>query len=192
MRALDRVSMRARRGEFVSVLGPSGCGKSTLLMIAAGLLHPSNGVITVNGRPITRARTDIGIVFQNPVLLEWRTALGNVMLQAEAKKLGRPWDTAKGFDHSAPIGPIHPVAQVGQIAQGAIWLNVNGEEKQRSDISQLIWPVADTIAFLSTLFELKAGDLIYTGTPEGVGAVVKGDVMTGGVDGIGEFAVRVV
>jgi fumarylpyruvate hydrolase len=113
-------------------------------------------------------------------------------LQGEAKKLGRPWDTAKGFDHSAPIGPIHPVSKIGQLAKGEIWLAVNGEEKQRSDISQMIWPVADTIAFLSTLFELKAGDLIYTGTPEGVGAVVKGDLMTGGVAGIGEFAVRVV
>ncbi|HEY4801189.1 MAG TPA: fumarylacetoacetate hydrolase family protein [Paraburkholderia sp.] len=113
-------------------------------------------------------------------------------LQGEAKKLGRPWDTAKGFDHSAPIGPIHPVSQIGQLSKGEIWLAVNGEDKQRSDISQMIWPVADTIAFLSTLFELKAGDLIFTGTPEGVGAVVKGDVMTGGVDGIGEFAVRVV
>ncbi|QGZ60487.1 fumarylacetoacetate hydrolase family protein [Paraburkholderia acidisoli] len=113
-------------------------------------------------------------------------------LQAEAKKLGRPWDTAKGFDRSAPIGPIHPVAKIGQLSAGDIWLKVNGEEKQRSDISQMIWPVADTIAFLSSLFELQAGDLIFTGTPEGVGAVVPGDVMTGGVAGIGEFEVRVV
>jgi len=113
-------------------------------------------------------------------------------LQTEAKKLGRPWDVAKGFDLSAPIGPIHPVAQIGQVTQGAIWLSVNGEEKQRSDVGQMIWPVADTIAFLSTLYELKAGDLIFTGTPEGVGAVVKGDLMRGGIDGLGEFAVRVV
>ena len=113
VRALDRVSMRARRGEFVSVLGPSGCGKSTLLMITAGLLPPSDGVITVNSRPITRARTDIGIVFQNPVLLEWRTALGNVMLQAEAKKLDRKSAEVRarsllsavglgGFEHKYP------------------------------------------------------------------------------------------
>jgi fumarylpyruvate hydrolase len=113
-------------------------------------------------------------------------------LQGEAKKLGRPWDTGKGFDYSAPIGPIHSVARVGQVLKGAIWLSVNGEEKQRGDVSQMIWPVADTIAFLSTLFELKAGDLIYTGTPEGVGAVVKGDLMRGGVDGLDEIALRVV
>jgi fumarylpyruvate hydrolase len=113
-------------------------------------------------------------------------------LQAEAKKLGRPWDTAKGFDHSAPLGPIHPVSKVGHIDHGAIWLAVNGQEKQRSDVSQLIWSTAETVAYLSTLFELHPGDLIFTGTPEGVGAVVKGDLMTGGVDGLGEFSVRVV
>jgi NitT/TauT family transport system ATP-binding protein len=89
VRALEQVSVEARRGEFLSVLGPSGCGKSTLLMIAAGLLRPSSGAVTIDGAVVTRPRTDIGIVFQSPVLLEWRTALGNVMLQAEAKKLER-------------------------------------------------------------------------------------------------------
>jgi NitT/TauT family transport system ATP-binding protein len=89
VRALDQVSVRARRGEFLSVLGPSGCGKSTFLMIAAGLLRPSSGAVIIDGAPVTRPRTDIGIVFQSPVLLEWRTALGNVMLQAEAKRLER-------------------------------------------------------------------------------------------------------
>ncbi|WJF89964.1 fumarylacetoacetate hydrolase family protein [Paraburkholderia bonniea] len=113
-------------------------------------------------------------------------------LQAEAKKLGRPWDTAKGFDHSAPLGAVHPVAQVGHIGKGAIWLKVNGVEKQRSDVSQLIWPVAETLAYLSTLFELQPGDLVFTGTPEGVGPVVQGDLMTGGVDGLTEFSVRVI
>ncbi len=89
VRALDQISVSERRGEFLSILGPSGCGKSTLLMIAAGLMPPSSGVVAVDGTPVTRPRTDIGIVFQSPVLLEWRTALGNVMLQAEAKKLER-------------------------------------------------------------------------------------------------------
>jgi len=89
VRALDGVSVRAHQGEFLSVVGPSGCGKSTLLMIAAGLTRPSSGAVMVDGRPVDRPRTDIGIVFQSPVLLEWRTALANVMLQAEAKKLER-------------------------------------------------------------------------------------------------------
>src|SRR5262249_39091585 len=88
VRALDQVSVSERRGEFLSILGPSGCGKSTLLMIAAGLLPTSSGAVTIDGAPVTRPRTDIGIVFQSPVLLEWRTALGNVMRQAEAKKRG--------------------------------------------------------------------------------------------------------
>ncbi|PCE25769.1 5-carboxymethyl-2-hydroxymuconate isomerase [Paraburkholderia acidicola] len=113
-------------------------------------------------------------------------------LQGEAKKLGRPWDTGKGFDHSAPLGPIHPVSEVGHIGSGEIWLTVNGEDRQRSDVSQLIWSVAETVAYLSTLFELQPGDLIFTGTPEGVGPIVKGDLMKGGVAGIGEFSVRVV
>jgi NitT/TauT family transport system ATP-binding protein len=89
IRALDRVSLTARRGEFVSILGPSGCGKSTLLMIAAGLLSASDGSVIVDGRPVTKPRTDLGIVFQSPVLLEWRTALGNIMLQAEARRLDK-------------------------------------------------------------------------------------------------------
>jgi NitT/TauT family transport system ATP-binding protein len=104
VRALDRVSVRARRGEFLSVLGPSGCGKSTLLMIVAGLLRPSSGAVIIDGAPVTRPRTDIGIVFQNPVLLEWRTALGNVMLQAEAKKLERQGALARARDLLRAVG----------------------------------------------------------------------------------------
>ena len=106
--------------------------------------------------------------------------------------MGRPWEVGKGFDHSAPLGPIHPVSRVGRIESGAIWLQVNGIEKQRSDVSQLIWSTAETIAYLSTLFALQAGDLIFTGTPEGVGAVARGDLMKGAVEGLGELTVRVV
>ncbi|HTP92734.1 MAG TPA: ABC transporter ATP-binding protein [Xanthobacteraceae bacterium] len=87
VRALNDLSFTQRRGEFLSHVGPSGCGKSTLLMIAAGLVPPSGGAVCVAGRSIDRPRTDIGIVFQSPVLLEWRTALGNVLLQAEARKM---------------------------------------------------------------------------------------------------------
>ena len=104
VRALEQVSVGARRGEFLSVLGPSGCGKSTLLMIAAGLLRPSSGAVSIDGAPVTRPRTDIGIVFQSPVLLEWRTALGNVMLQAEAKKLERTAAERRARDLLASVG----------------------------------------------------------------------------------------
>ena len=104
VRALDQVSVSERRGEFLSILGPSGCGKSTLLMIAAGLIPPSSGEIAVDGTPVTQPRTDIGIVFQSPVLLEWRTALGNVMLQAEAKKLERRAAERRARELLASVG----------------------------------------------------------------------------------------
>src|SRR5919198_1650165 len=104
VRALDQVSLSEARGEFLSILGPSGCGKSTLLMIAAGLLPASSGAVTIDGKPVLGPRTDIGIVFQTPVLLEWRTALGNVMLQAEAKKLPRTAAERRARELLASVG----------------------------------------------------------------------------------------
>jgi NitT/TauT family transport system ATP-binding protein len=106
VRALDQVSLAARRGEFVSIVGPSGCGKSTLLMIAAGLVPASHGAVTAEGRTVDRPRTDIGIVFQNPVLLEWRTALGNVMLQAEARRMDRATAERRARDLLASVGLV--------------------------------------------------------------------------------------
>ena len=112
-------------------------------------------------------------------------------LQNEMKKQGRPWCIGKGFDHSAPIGPITPAAQVSDLEQAAIWLKVNGQERQSSQISKLIWNIAETIEHLSVAWELSPGDLIYTGTPEGVSAVVKGDLLEGGVTGLGQLNVRI-
>lgn len=106
-------------------------------------------------------------------------------LQGVAKAAGRPWDLAKGFDLSAPIGPITPVAAGAQAAKGRIWLAVNGVEKQSGDLADMIWPVADVIAFLSRSVTLAPGDLIMTGTPAGVGPLVPGDGVTGGIDGLG-------
>jgi fumarylpyruvate hydrolase len=111
-------------------------------------------------------------------------------LQGEAKKTGRPWDTGKGFDQSAPIGVLHRASEIGHPTRGAIWLKVDGADRQRSDIDQLIWSVPEMIANLSTLFELQPGDLIYTGTPEGVARVDRGQTMHGGIDGLGELRVR--
>jgi fumarylpyruvate hydrolase len=113
-------------------------------------------------------------------------------LQAEAKKLGRPWDTSKGFDHSAPCSRIAPAASIGHPASGAIWLKVNGEMRQRGDLSQLIWKIPEVIAHLSNLFTLAPGDLIYSGTPAGVASVRRGDALEGGVDGVGTIKVKVV
>jgi fumarylpyruvate hydrolase len=110
-------------------------------------------------------------------------------LQGEAKKQGRPWDTGKAFDHSAPIGRIHRGSEL--MTSAAIELAVNGSTKQSSDVSKMIWNVAEIIAHLSELFVLKQGDLIFTGTPEGVGPVVKGDVMTARVQGLSPITVHI-
>ncbi len=106
-------------------------------------------------------------------------------LQAQAKKAGRPWEMAKAFDHSAPIGTIEPAEAIGHPDKGAITLSVNGEERQRGDLSEQIWSVAEAISYLSGFVELRAGDLIMTGTPSGVGAVVAGDVLEGRIEGVG-------
>jgi fumarylpyruvate hydrolase len=113
-------------------------------------------------------------------------------LQNDMKKQGRPWCIGKGFDHSAPIGPITPAEQAGDVMHAEISLQVNGQDRQRSHISQLIWNVAETIEHLSAAWELQPGDLIYTGTPEGVAAVVAGDILMGAVDGLGELKVQMV
>ncbi|HEX6000707.1 MAG TPA: fumarylacetoacetate hydrolase family protein [Hyphomicrobiaceae bacterium] len=113
-------------------------------------------------------------------------------LQDVAKKLSRPWEVAKAFEHSAPITAIVPAAQVETVSKGAVWLDINGTRKQTGDLNQMIWDIPNQIAFLSTLFELKAGDLIFTGTPSGVGPVKKGDKLKGHVEGVGELDVTVV
>jgi fumarylpyruvate hydrolase len=113
-------------------------------------------------------------------------------LQGAAKKLGRPWDTGKAFDFSAPCAALHRVADVGHPSKGAVKLTVNGETRQQGDLSDLIWNVAETIAYLSTLFALQPGDLIFSGTPAGVGPVVRSDVMVASIDGLAPLTVRVV
>ena len=113
-------------------------------------------------------------------------------LQGEAKKMGRPWDTGKAFDQSAPCSALVPVAQCGHPAQGNVRLMVNGEVRQEGDLNQLIWNVPDTIAYLSTLFTLQPGDLIFSGTPAGVGPIKKGDVLEGEVVGLPLLKTRIV
>ena len=113
-------------------------------------------------------------------------------LQAEAKLSGRPWEVGKAFEHSAPCSEIVQACTIGHPDGGAIWLDVNGQPRQRGDINQLIWKVPEVVVHLSRLFTLAAGDLIYTGAPAGVGPVRTGDRMRGGVDGVGELTVTVV
>lgn len=112
-------------------------------------------------------------------------------LQGEMKKQGRPWCIGKAFDASAPIGPITPAAAAGDIANAEIWLQVNGKDRQRSKVSKLIWNIGETIEHLSAAWELQPGDLIFTGTPEGVNAVVAGDTLVGAVGGLGSLSVRI-
>jgi fumarylpyruvate hydrolase len=112
-------------------------------------------------------------------------------LQNDMKKQGRPWCIGKAYDQSAPIGPITPAGQAGDVANAAIWLQVNGADRQRSNVGKLIWNLAETIEHLSAAWELQPGDLIYTGTPEGVNAVVSGDTLSGGVDGLVPITVKI-
>ena len=125
----------------------------------------------------------------------WGAAVGLDMtrrdLQTEAKNAGRPWDWGKAFDQSAPIGAIKPIGDVPSISEGRIWLAVNGETRQDADLSDLIWSVREHVATLSRAMHLRPGDLVMTGTPAGVGSVGPGDLITGGVEGIGELEVKI-
>ena len=125
----------------------------------------------------------------------WGYAVGLDMtrrdLQLRLRDKGRPWELGKAFDQSAPIAPLQPAEHIGHPTHGAIWVQVDGQDRQRSDIAKLIWSVPETIANLSTYFELRPGDLIFTGTPEGVAGVQRGQTLHGGIDGLGELKVKV-
>jgi fumarylpyruvate hydrolase len=113
-------------------------------------------------------------------------------IQVEARKAGRPWEVGKAFDQSAPIGLLHTAAVVGHPVTGDLWLQVDGKSRQRSDIAKLIWSVPEIVSRLSNFFELQPGDLVFTGTPDGIGPVLRGETMRGGIAGIGEIQVKVV
>jgi len=135
------------------------------------------------------------VTVEQAARLVWGYAVGLDLtrrdLQAEAKRTGRPWDVGKGFERSSPIGAIRPAAQVGILDGRRIWLDVNGQPRQVGQLSQMIWSVEETIAQLSGYFELQAGDLIFTGTPAGVGPLVPGDRVEAGIDGIGTIRMRI-
>ncbi|HEX7156775.1 MAG TPA: fumarylacetoacetate hydrolase family protein, partial [Burkholderiaceae bacterium] len=154
----------------------------------ASLHHEIELVVAIGGRGSRVRAADAS-------KLIWGYAVGLDMtrrdLQAEMKKQGRPWEVGKSFDAAAPIGPIRPRTAAGLVSAGAIWLDVNGTRRQASDVSKLIWSVDETIEHLSRYFELMPGDLIFTGTPEGVGAVKAGDLLEGGVEGVGTLKLRV-
>ena len=171
-------------GQTVDVRYPS---------LTSDFQHEIEMVVAIGGAP-GKAGRDIAVA--DALQHVWGYAVGLDMtrrdLQAQMKKGGRPWEVGKAFDQAAPIGPITPASRIGHPVKGAIWVQVDGVDRQRSDIDQLVWSVPEMIANLSTLFELKPGDLIFTGTPEGVAKVERGQTMRGGVDGLGEISVRVV
>ena len=112
-------------------------------------------------------------------------------VQIASREMGRPWDMGKGFDQSAPCTEVVPAAKIGHPTEGAIWLKVNGETKQSGDIRDMIWNIPESVSYLSGLMRLEPGDLIYTGTPEGVGPVVAGDEIVVHVDGVTDLTIRI-
>jgi fumarylpyruvate hydrolase len=179
----------AKPADAVLIAGDGAAAQLPYPGETANLHHEMEMVVAIGKRGRNIAAVDA-------LSYIWGYAVGLDMtrrdLQGEMKKQGRPWEVGKGFDHSAPIGPIKPIARTGEIKSGRIWLNVNGAKRQDSDVSKLIWNVNETIEHLSKYFELAPGDLIFTGTPEGVAAVGRGDLMEGGVEGVGTLAVKVV
>ena len=113
-------------------------------------------------------------------------------LQGEAKKLGRPWEVGKAFEASAPCSAVVPAASIGHPTSGAVWLEVNDVQRQKGDLAQMIWKVPEMISYLSALFTLQPGDLIFSGTPAGVGAITRGDRLNGGVENVGEITLQVI
>jgi fumarylpyruvate hydrolase len=140
-------------------------------------------------------RGGVNIPVEEALSHVWGYAVGNDLtrrdLQAQARSKGLPWDMAKGFDASAQIGTLTPASEFGAPAAQTIWLKVNGQLRQQSMLDQMIWPVAEIIASLSRLVTLQAGDLIFTGTPEGVSALVPGDEVTAGIDGLESIEFRI-
>jgi len=151
--------------------------------------HYEGEFVVVIGRP------GRNVAAEDSLSLVWGYAIGNDLtrrdLQLKAREQGRPWDWGKAFDRSAVIGPVHPIAAVGHPVKGAIRLTVNGAVKQDADIAELIWSVPEIISILSHSIELRPGDIIMTGTPAGVGALVPGDICTISIEGLGSITTRI-
>jgi fumarylpyruvate hydrolase len=168
---------------------PPAVGRIAYPLATKNLHHEIELVVAIGGSGVNvSAEAASGLV--------WGYAVGLDMtrrdLQNEMREKKRPWDIGKSFAQAAPIGPLHPVGAVGQLARGKIWLDVNGRRRQPGDLADLIWDDPLTLAFLSQYYELLPGDLVFTGTPAGVGAVVAGDRLDGGIDGLGTLAISIV
>jgi fumarylpyruvate hydrolase len=167
---------------------PPAVGGVHYPLATRNLHHEIELVAAIGARGVRLAPADaLAIVWGYGVGLD----LTRRDLQNEMREKKRPWDIGKSFAEAAPISPLHPVAVVGHPSRGRIWLDVNGVRRQEGDLADMIWDVAHTLHFLSQYYELLPGDLIYTGTPAGVGAVVTGDRLDGGIDGLGTLAVTI-
>jgi fumarylpyruvate hydrolase len=157
--------------------------------LATSNLHHEIELVAAIGRRGVRVAPDraLDLVFGYAVGLD----MTRRDLQNDMREKKRPWDIGKSFAQAAPISVIHPADAVGHLARGGIWLDVNGTRRQQGDLADMIWDVAHTLAFLSQFYELMPGDLVYTGTPSGVGAVVPGDRLDGGIDGLSPLSVVV-
>jgi len=167
---------------------PPAVGIITYPLATKNYHHEIELVVAIGSRGVK-------VAAERALELVWGYAVGLDMtrrdLQNEMREKKRPWDIGKSFAQAAPIGAVHPVSAVGHPAAGGIWLDVNGERRQQGDLADMIWDVAHTVAFLSQYYELLPGDLIYSGTPSGVGAVVPGDRLSGGIDRLGTLAVTI-
>jgi len=167
---------------------PPAVGRMHYPLATANLHHEIEMVVAIGAR-------GVGLAPERALDIVWGYAVGLDMtrrdLQNEMREKKRPWDIGKSFADAAPIAPFYPVAAVGHPARGTISLDVNGVRRQTGDLADMIWDVAHTLHFLSRYYELLPGDLVFTGTPAGVGAVVAGDHLVGAIEGLGTLAVTI-
>jgi fumarylpyruvate hydrolase len=176
----------AKAADSIEAVVPPNVATVPYPLATKNLHHEIEMVVALGGRGAKLAP-------ERALDLVWGYAVGLDMtrrdLQNDMRERKRPWDIGKSFAQAAPIGVIHPVSAVGHPTKGSIWLDVNGVRRQQGDLADMIWDVAHTIAFLSQLYELMPGDLIFSGTPSGVGAVAAGERLDGGIDGLGTLSI---
>jgi fumarylpyruvate hydrolase len=175
--------------DAIVAVEPPAVGRIRYPLATKFFHHEIEMVVAIGSRGMQLAPADaLGVV--------WGYAVGLDMtrrdLQNEMREKKRPWDIGKSFSQAAPIGVLHPVSAVGHPSRGTIWLDVNGQRRQQGDLADMIWDVAHTIHFLSQYYELLPGDLVFTGTPAGVGPVKPGDRLDGGIDGLGTLSISIV
>ena len=174
--------------DAVVAVVPPAVGRVHYPLATKNFHHEIEMVVAIGARGVRLAPADA-------LAIVWGYAVGLDMtrrdLQNEMREKKRPWDIGKSFAEAAPIGLLHPASAVGHPSRGAIWLDVNGKRRQQGDLADMIWDVAHTVHFLSQYYELLPGDLIFTGTPAGVGAVVAGDRLDGGIDALGTLSISI-